>query len=131
RDQYIRSGYSYCDVRLGIQSSEELREVLTTVMVTIEEGERVRIGQIGIVGLMKTDPKVIRRELTFQSGDWYNPEDLSESRTRLMNLGIFRSVQISPADRIAYLDKENVLDLVVEIYEGSAGNVSFGPGYNL
>src|SRR5690606_7051510 len=39
------------------------------------------------------------------------------------------SVQIVPADRKAVSDKAQELDLVVEVREGKAGNVSFGPGW--
>ena len=130
RNLYLAKGFHYVDVSISIQSAPGKNQLPTKVIITIDEGIRVKIGRINIIGLIKTRSQVVRRELLFEPGDWYNPEVINKSRVALMNLGFFRSVQITPTDRVAFLDKAPVLNVTVEAYEGNAGSVSFGPGYN-
>lgn len=130
RERYLNHGYHYVQVSIRISSKYDFRNIPSNVIVNIQEGKRVKIGKINIIGLVKTEKVVVERELLFESGDWYNPSQVSQSRAELVNLGIFKSVQISPTDRAAYLDKSSILDLTVEVFEGNAGNIVFGPGYN-
>jgi outer membrane protein assembly factor BamA len=74
---------------------------------------------------------VVLRELLFKEGDWYDSDAISKSRQNLSSLGIFRSVQIMPADRDSYEQKQPVIDLIVDVQETMAGVVAFGPGWSL
>ena len=130
RSQYLENGFHYVSISINLSSRFDFRSIPTSLTVKINEGKRVRIGNITIVGLVKTYKKVVKRELLFDTGDWYNPKIIAASRNAVMNLGIFRSVQIAPTDHVSYLDKAEVLDVTVEAYEGNAGNIVFGPGYN-
>lgn len=131
RTAYLNKGYLYAEADLQIETTRQKKDVATTIVVAIKEGPRVRIGDISITGLIRTDPKVVRRELDFASGDWYEPERITQSRQALTRLGIFRSVQILPADRNAVENRAPELDLIVDLREAKAGNVSFGPGWSL
>lgn len=131
RSLYLSRGYLYTDAKIELQSRQQRRRIYNTVNVSIVEGPRVRIGDISITGLMRTDPKVVRRELSFEPGDWYDPERIAVARTQLTKLGIFRSVQITPEDRNAAVERIAELDLVVDVREAQPGNVSFGPGWSL
>ena len=129
RAKYLESGYHYVSISINLVSRFDFRSIPTSLTVKINEGKRVRIGNIAIVGLVKTYKEVVERELLFETGDWYNPQIIAASRNAVMNLGIFKSVQIAPTDHVSYLDKAEVLDVTVEAYEGNAGNIVFGPGY--
>jgi outer membrane protein assembly complex protein YaeT len=131
RAAYLANGYLYAKVKIGLAAREENNRIPTDVILTIDEGPRVKVGDISIVGLVKTNSKVVKRELLFEQGDWYDPEAVVLSRRNLTRLGIFSSVKISPADRQAVTNKAKELNLVVEIREGKAGAVTFGPGWNL
>lgn len=130
RAKYLENGFHYVSISLNLVSRFDFRSIPTRVRIKISEGQRVRIGNITIVGLVKTHREVVARELLFETGDWYNPEVIASSRNAVMSLGIFKSVQIAPTDHVSYLDKAEVLDVTVEAYEGNAGNIVFGPGYN-
>lgn len=131
KSKYISHGFLYADVTVEIKPTETKRAVVIDLIMTIKEGARVRIGDITIVGLARTDEKVVRRELLFERGEWYNPEKINSSRQALTRLGLFRSVQIGPADRNAIQNREKDIDLMIDAREGKAGSVSFGPGWSL
>ncbi|NRA44603.1 MAG: BamA/TamA family outer membrane protein [Oligoflexales bacterium] len=130
RAKYLESGFHYVSISINLASRFDFRSVPTSLTVRIQEGKRVRIGNINIVGLVKTEKQVVERELLFEKVDWYNPKIIAASRNAVINLGIFKSVQIAPTDHVSYLDKAEVLDVTVEVYEGNAGSIVFGPGYN-
>ena len=131
RTAYVNKGFLYIEVKVDLSAADERRVLQVDAHVIVTEGTRVRIGEINIVGLTRTDDKVVRRELLVKRGDWYDPDQIAASRQALTRLGIFRSVQIVPADRDAVSDKEREIDLMVDVREGRPGNVSFGPGWSL
>ena len=131
RTEYLNRGYLYAEVDVQIETVKQRRDIATTILVNVQEGPRVRIGEISISGLIRTDAKIVRRELGFGPGDWYEPEKITQSRQALTRLGIFRSVQILPADRNAVENRLSELDLIVDLREAKPGNVSFGPGWSL
>lgn len=130
KDQYVRKGYNYTDIEINVRSFKELRRIKSRVKVSIKEGVRVRIGTVRIVGLIQTRAKVVKRELLFASGQWYDPDKLSQSRSSLINLGLFRSVHIVTKNPTPAVKHPDVLDVMVEVFEGYPGSVVFGPGYN-
>ncbi len=128
---YVSKGYLYADADLKLTTTSNRKTVFLTIEVKVNEGPLVYVGQVSVKGLAKTLEKVVRRELLFHEGDWYNPQVISKSRQNLSSLGIFRSVQIVPVDRGAFDQKQPVIDLVVEVQETKAGVVAFGPGWSL
>lgn len=131
KTKYFESGYLYSDVKLDMTFRADRKKTIVAVAVEVFEGVRVKIGNISVMGLARTKSKVVMRELRFESGDWYDPGKITESRRALVTLGLFRSVQILPLDRNALADEEPELDILVDVREGKAGNVSFGPGWSL
>ncbi len=131
RARYIEMGYLYVDLRTELRAAPEDQLIQTDVIVDVIENRRIKIGLIRINGLVKTEPKVINRELEFESGDWYVPDEIDASRRSLINLGLFRSVQIAPADLRSIDEKDEILDLVITVRESNPGTVSFGPGWSL
>lgn len=131
RAAYQTKGYLYAEVQIDLQAAEVKRTIQVDVTITVAEGPRVKIGEITVFGLTRTDQKIVRRELLVKTGDVYDPERISLSRQALTRLGLFRSVQIVPTDRNAITNKEPTVDLTVDAREGRAGSVSFGPGWSL
>ncbi len=131
REAYVNRGYLYATTQLELLVEALPRRLPTMVNLIIQEGPRVKIGEITINGLIHTQPKIVSRELTFAAGDWYNPENLEQSRRNLINLGLFRTVQILPSDRNAVSEKFEYLDITVDVREAKPGTVTFGPGWSL
>lgn len=92
----------------------------------IEEGPRVYIERIEIVGNVRTMDKVIRREFRLAEGDAYNRLLVDSARRRLTALGFFKSVEISTQPGSA---PDRVV-LVVQVVEQPTGELSVGAGYS-
>jgi outer membrane protein insertion porin family len=96
------------------------------VVYVVDEGPRVYIERINIMGNVRTRDYVIRREFRLAEGDAYNPLMVDKAKKRLQQIGYFKTVEIkrrpgSAPDRV-------VLD--VEVVEQSTGELSFGAGYS-
>ena len=92
----------------------------------IDEGPRIYVERINVIGNLRTRDYVIRREFRLAEGDAYNPLLVDTAKKRLQQLGLFKGVDIkrrpgSAEDRV-------VLDVVV--VEQPTGEISFGAGYS-
>jgi outer membrane protein insertion porin family len=99
---------------------------LINVAYLVDEGPRIYIERINVIGNVRTRDYVIRREFRLAEGDAYNPLMVDKAKKRLQALGFFKGVEIkrrpgSAPDRL-------VLD--VEVVEQSTGELSFGAGYS-
>jgi len=117
-------GYAFVDIRPRVRRNKEERTV--DVVFKIEEGPRVYIERINIVGNTRTLDKVIRREVRLVEGDAFNRVLINRSRSRIRGLGFFKKVEIneepgSAADRTV---------LNVEVEEQSTGEFSVSAGFS-
>jgi outer membrane protein assembly factor BamA len=62
-------------------------------------GERPRVGEVRVTQEGRTRERVVRKAVTLKPGDLIRPRDLAESRERLAELGVFRSVEVRPEPR--------------------------------
>ncbi len=115
-------GYAFVDVQPRVDRDREA----TTVDVTfeIDEGPRVYVERIDIVGNVRTLDEVIRREFRLVEGDAFSSALIRRSRQRIMNLGFFDKVDISTSEDSA--PDRSVL--TVEVSEVPTGELSFGAG---
>jgi outer membrane protein insertion porin family len=117
-------GYAFVDIRPRINRDREARAV--DVTYEIQEGPRVYIERINIVGNMRTLDKVIRREFRLAEGDAFNSAKLRRSRQRIRNLGFFERVEVTNVPGEA--PDRTVVN--VEVQERSTGELSFGVGFS-
>lgn len=131
RSYYAAKGFFYtlANAETAAKSTGSGR-METIVMIRIDEGPRVKFGDIFITGLVKTQPKVVLRELHFETGDWYAPELLSSSRDALLRIGAFSTVMIKPLDPDLAFKRSDIVDLVVQVSESPSRTLSFGPGWS-
>jgi len=92
----------------------------------INEGSRVYIERIDIVGNVRTLDEVVRREFRVAEGDAFNTALLRRSRQRIENLGFFESVELNTLPGSSP-DKTRI---EVEVSERSTGELSFGAGFS-
>ncbi len=117
-------GYAFVDIRPRVRRNKETKTV--DVVFKIEEGPRVYIERINIVGNTRTLDKVIRREIRLVEGDAFNRVLINRSRSRIRGLGFFKKVEIneepgSSGDRTV---------LNVEVEEQSTGEFSISAGFS-
>jgi outer membrane protein insertion porin family len=94
---------------------------------SIDQGPRVYVERIDIVGNTKTKDFVIRRQLRIDEGDAVNAFLLERGRARVQALGFFKSVALKRAAGSA----PDKLILTVEVVEGDTRSLDYGVGYSL
>ena len=122
-DLYGSRGYSFAEVSPNVIPNSAERTA--SVILTIKEGEMMRIRQINIHGNEKTKDNVIRREIRVDEQDVIDTPALKRSFQRLNNLNFFETVEILPAQ--VGVDK---VDLNVRVKEKPTGQFSVGGGFS-
>ncbi len=117
-------GYAFGMVRARVDRDPISRVI--TVAFVVEQGPRVYIERINVIGNVRTLDYVIRREFRLAEGDAYNRLMVDIARQRLVSLGFFKSVKVerengSAPDRV-------ILNIILE--ENSTGELSFAAGYS-
>lgn len=119
-----REGYLFADVRAEpprLDASGEQAEV----RYRLQPGPRVRVGQVRLEGLERTERALVRANVSLKEGEVLDPEHLFESQRNLSLLGLFRQVTVRLESPEVV---EPVKDVVVEVRERPRmeGNVAFG-----
>jgi outer membrane protein insertion porin family len=122
--QVSEQGYPFARVRPRADRNDASRTI--SLVYTIDEGQRVYIERINVIGNLRTKDHVIRREFRLVEGDAFNPLMVEAAKKRLQGLGFFKAVEVKrrqggAPDRV-------VLD--VELVEQPTGELSFGAGYS-
>ncbi len=119
-----KSGYAFAKVEPQI-TRDPAKQTLDVVF-DVQEGPRVYIQRIDIVGNFRTQDDVIRRELQLVEGDAYNRILIDRARRRLVALDFFDKIDIKETPGSA---PDKVI-LTIDVVEKSTGTVSFSAGYS-
>ena len=117
-------GYAFVDIRPRVNRNREKRTI--DVTFEVNEGPRVFVERIDILGNVRTQDKVIRREFQLIEGDAFNSSKLRRSRQRIQNLGFFQSVKVK---RELGSEPDKAV-IKVDVQEKSTGQLSFGAGFS-
>jgi outer membrane protein insertion porin family len=117
-------GYAFGQVRPRFERDESTHTM--NIVYVIDEGPRIYIERIDIVGNFRTEDQVIRRQFRLAEGDAFNRLLVEAARKRLKALGFFKTVDVdtqpgSAPDRVV---------IVVKVQEQPTGELSFGAGYS-
>ncbi len=118
-------GYTYAQVRTIPEKSEDTNEVALTV--AINPGERYYLNNIVFLGSSDTDENVFRRELRLKEGEPVSSKLIERSKLRLQRIPFIEDVKITNKKSETSEDK---LDLIYEIKERGAAQISGSLGYN-
>jgi outer membrane protein insertion porin family len=119
-----KQGFAFARVRPRTDRDPVARKIHLTYIV--DEGARIYIERIDVVGNTRTKDYVIRREFRLVEGDAYNPLLVDRAQKRLKALGFFKNVAVtrrpgSAQDRVV---------LQVTVTEQPTGELAFGAGYS-
>jgi outer membrane protein insertion porin family len=105
---------------------EPLPENRIAVTLEVGEGPTVYVERINIAGNVRSQDKILRRELQMAEGDIFTLRKLQRSRQRLVNLGYFERVEVTTAPGA---DRTKIV-VNVDVTERPTGLFSIGGGYS-
>ncbi len=123
-ERVAEEGFAFVEVVPRGNRNFETNTIDVTYL--IDEGARVFIEDIRIIGNDRTRDYVIRREFEISEGDAYNRVLVQKTRDRIQGLGFFDAVNVSTrpgssADRII---------LIVNVQERSTGDFAVSGGFS-
>ena len=121
--RYREKGFKY--VKVMVPSISSIESESADLVLRIDEGRRVLVGDVLLKGNHVTQPKVIRREIRFKSNKIYNVLDIERTKANLIRLGFFQSVVIIEQPRP---DQEGIEDLIVVVRERDQRLLVVKPG---
>jgi hypothetical protein len=90
-------------------------------------GPRPRVGEVRVVPGRRVNERMVTRAVTLGPGDLVRPRELSESRERLSELGLFRSIDVRAEPREG---EPEVRDVVVSLAGRPDVTVEYGLRYS-
>lgn len=123
-DAVSELGYTFIDVRPRLKRDREAKKINLTY--EINEGARIFVERIDVVGNTRTAGEVIRREFKMAEGDAFNASKLRRSQQGIQNLDFFEKVEIQQVPGSA--PDKTVIQVAVE--EKPTGSLSLGFGYS-
>ena len=119
---YLDRGYQLASVDVQPTFSDD--GTRATLRFVINEGPRILIDQVLVVGNQRTSARTIEREVGLTTGMPLSMAQLSEAQRRLSALGLFRRVQVSELQQ----GSETNRDVLVVVEEGPVNTIGYGGG---
>ncbi len=119
-----KAGFAFARARPKIER-DPVNSTLS-IVYDLDEGPRVYIERIDIVGNVRTLDEVIRRELNIAEGDAYNRILVDRARRRLTGLDFFEKIDIRQEEGSA----PDLAVVVIDVVEKSTGTINFSAGYS-
>lgn len=118
----------FCQEKKGlwIQPKNPQNLGITADGIVKVELVELKYGKIKISGLVKTQEKVVTRELSIKTGDIIRRDVLQDELAQLMRLRIFDGVE----PQLEMSDIPDSLDLTLQFKEAQTGSFSFGVSYS-
>jgi len=121
---YSAIGRASADVNAKRDQLPGLNQINLTFEIT--EGPEVYVERINISGNVRSEDKILRRELPLHEGELFTLQAKERARQRLVNLGYFETVNV---DTQPGSDKTKIIVNVV-VVERATGIFSIGGGYS-
>ncbi len=124
--RYERHGYPFTDIAVEeISQYREGSDSKLRVVLHFEEGEKVTIDEIRVVGNKETKEQVIVRETGIRPGDYYDQEQIEKIPTRLNRMNIFSRVE----EPEFFVKKSGSGGLLLPVQEGNTNTFDGILGY--
>jgi outer membrane protein insertion porin family len=116
--------YAFVTVRPDIHRNREGKTV--DISFQINETPRVFVERVNVTGNVRTQDKVLRREMLLVEGDPFNKSKLARSEQNIRDLDYFESVNVEAKPGSA--PDKTVVD--IDVAEKSTGELSVGAGFS-
>jgi outer membrane protein assembly complex protein YaeT len=117
-------GFPYAEVRL---TNEPVGTRKERVVLRAEPGILAHFGPIAVSGAESVGENVVRRELTFDSGDEYSLAKMKDAQRSLYSMELFQFVNVDALEDKAQQTSE--VPVRVTVAEGKHRKLTFGLGY--
>jgi outer membrane protein assembly complex protein YaeT len=126
--------HGYPSPRVDVTEEPGSAERLRVVTFAAQPGRVAYVGPIEITGVSSVDPRVVRRQLTFRSGELFQESRLRESQRKLYSLELFNFVNVEAVrggagDTAVQGAEADRIPARVTLTEGKHRKVNFGAGY--
>jgi outer membrane protein assembly complex protein YaeT len=125
REVFLRNGYAHTESTRKAEVNTDERRV--RVWYSITPGSPTVFGATEIRGVMTVDPSIVRREVSYEVGEKFSTDKITETRTKLLALELFSSVRIAPQQTA---EKPQVVPIEIELSESPLREVKIGVGYS-
>ncbi len=122
-DLYSTIGRASADI---VPRTEMVAGNHVNVTLEITEGPEVYVERINIAGNVRSEDKILRREIPMVEGDLFTSQKLNRARQRLINLGYFEAVNVTTQPGS---DRTRII-VNVDVTERPTGLFSIGGGYS-
>jgi outer membrane protein insertion porin family len=123
-DLYSTIGHAAADV--NPRTEQRPSPPTMDVVFEINEGPAVYVERINIVGNVRSQDKILRREIPLEEGELFTLQKMQRARQRLINLGFFETVNVTTAPGA---DKTKII-VNVEVVERPTGIFALGGGFS-
>ncbi len=117
-------GYTFAKVDGIPKIDDSARTVDLTFFV--EPGKRTYVRNINFTGNSSTKDEVLRREMVQMEGGWASTEKIDAGKTRLNQLGFFKTVNVETP---LVVGTDDMIDINYDVEEQLSGSLNFNIGY--
>lgn len=107
-------------------TTQDIAARKVNLAIEIAEGPEVFVERINISGNVRSQEKILRREVPMAEGDLFTSQKLERARQRLVNLGYFETVKATTAPGSA---KDKIV-VNIDVTEKPTGLFSLGGGFS-
>ncbi len=118
------AGFAFADARPKITRNQETHTI--DIVFDVVDGPHIFVERIDIVGNVRTQDQVVRRQFRLAEGDAFNQMQINRARQRIRDLGYFEKVEITRQPGAA--PDRTVVQ--VEVEEKATGELTIGGGYS-
>ncbi len=122
--QSLYQDRGYLNATVSVKADPGVDQSTAIVTIDINEGSRVVVDHVLIVGNVRTRTETIERELQLKTNDPFSLSAITESQRRLAALGLFRRARITELGH----GGETTRDLLVSVEEAPPTTIGYGAG---
>jgi len=123
-DMYSSKGFAYADINPITKIDDQTHVV--DLSIDIDKGKKVYVGEINMLGNIKTKDNVIRREFRLKEGEVFDGTKLKRSKQRINNLNFFEDVKIDTQRG----EDPDLVDILATVTEKPTGTFNVGAGFS-
>ena len=116
-------GFAFANVS-PVPNIDKIKKIVDFTFF-VDQGKKIYVRRVNIIGNEKTKDEVIRRELRQLESSWFSQEKIDRSKTRLTRTQYFDAVNIETPSVQGVSDQ---IDLNIKLVERNTGKLSIGAG---